>query len=278
MDGCAINAIAACRAAMLHIVPEIEHYPEIKERMLDAQESWSKRAPAPTRLPLPQYAPWSVIGQVAEADHLLESLGLSVMLRAYLRPSELLKIKSDDIVSPTIIDNDSAKVYGLVLNSTEVERGDLVDVGDLAASKTGCYNENIIFDLEDELWTGQALARLARGKSKGALLFPFAREHLNKVYKEGVKECLAEHLGHTVYVMRHTGPSLDFLEARRPDSSIKGRAHWLSDASTRRYKQSTLALKQAQKWDLRVLRYGKEVQRVFPHFLAGKMKLPNRDW
>ncbi len=187
LEGFGLSAIAATRAGVMHLVPELSTHHDIVERLKDAQESWAKRAPAPARLPMPRYGAWPTIGAAAALGFLRESLGFATMLDTYIRPSELLKILAEDVIEPSPLDEHGpAAKYGLVLNSAQFARGDPVGEEDLAASKAGSYNENILFDLKDEIWLGKALARLAHGQPKKSLLFPWSREHLNKVFKLSV--------------------------------------------------------------------------------------------
>ena len=71
---------------------------------------------------------------------------------------------------------------------------------------------------------------------------------------------------------------MDFLEGRRRDEEIASRARWSAAASTKRYKQSALALREASKWPVEVMRWGKIVEGAFPGFLTGKNQLPDIPW
>ncbi len=271
LDGKGLGAIGTARAALLHIMPELQRHPDLVERLKDVQTSWERRAPEPTRIPLPKYAAFAIIGRTSQRGKIEEALGNCLQLRGYLRPSDLRRLKVKSLVKPSAVPTPwMGQFYGLVLNESQVK--------DPVPGKTGEYNESLLLDLPDEIWLGQALDRLCEGRDPEDSMFSFSATGYANEMRKSADECRLSDMGGTPYLWRHTGPSIDFLEKRRLETDIKRRARWGSDSSLRRYQKATLALRQASKVPTAILQYGKDVEKSLAQYMFGLAALPQPTW
>ena len=278
LEGRPLSAIGTFRAGLLHYLPELRDSVYVVERLKDAQESWSLKEPPATRLPLPHYGAWAVIGRTAQRGEIRTALAMVTQLRTYVRPSELLKLRAADVVAPSSVAVTGMEaMYGLILNAVHSKGGEEI-MEDPEPGKTGNFNENMLFDLPDELWVGKSLAKLAGSLHRHQRLFNFSQEQYNQSLKKSLAECQMAHLNATSYVWRHTGVSLDHLCNRRSEQSIKARARWVTDTSVKRYKKATLALRQSSLVPDPVLRYGKEVEAALEGWFFGVKDLPQPSW
>ena len=246
--------------------------------MENAKQSWILREPALTRTSMSRNAAFALIGVTAQRGALAEALCMMTQLRTYMRPSEALRLSAGDVVSPSAHNPRGLEAaYGLILNSTG-RRGSDTPTTTPTPGKTGNYDENVIFDKPDEVWVGKVLARLAKTKRPSESLFSLTYEKYSKVFQESLDDCLMGEMGHTLYAWRHTGPSTDFLTNRRDDREIQAKARWASDASMKRYKKATLALKHGMMTDPRVCTYGELVEQNLEGFFLGTAKLPIATW
>ena len=103
-------------------------------------------------------------------------------------------------------------------------------------SKTGAFDECTIVDLPPLAAILIARRRLRR---PDAHIVPCSQKVFQKLWDEAVlKTGLAKVLGNQhLYVLRHSGPSADRLNDRRPELEVKIRGRWKGDRSLKRYEK-----------------------------------------
>ena len=105
-------------------------------------------------------------------------------------------------------------------------------------SKTHLFNDSVVLDSVGRSWLGQAVVRLASSR-RGRPLFDFTySQWLEAVKTAGAALGLTE-WRITLYVLRHTGPSHDFLTKRRSLAEIQRRGRWSLASSVRRYEKGS---------------------------------------
>ena len=112
-----------------------------------ALTGWRRLAPARSRLPLPWPIAAMLITYLMEKKHGY-AVATALAFAAYLRPSEVMRLRRCDLVPPVLGGQGGARKLGIVLHSLELE----------ISSKTGDFNESIVRDNPE-------LARL-RGQSR----------------------------------------------------------------------------------------------------------------
>jgi hypothetical protein len=194
-----------------------------------ALAGWRRLAPARSRLPVPWpvaclLASWMMTrGLVCHARRTI------LAFITYVRPSEALRIRVVDVVPPlACLTGACARRWSLVLNP--FERG--------SASKTGEFDESLIFDNPEFGFFDRILAAATHGRSPTALLFEGTYVEWAAAFTGAGMALGLGTLGPPVlYQLRHGGASHELLSGARDINGIKKRGRWLSDTSLRRYEK-----------------------------------------
>ena len=148
----------------------------------------------------------------------------------YLRPSELLDLRTCQLVPPLTDGRSYQRRWTLVLHPMELGR----------PSKTNRWDDSRMLDLDEHQFLAPALARL-RGPGEGSdrKLFSFDYPTWARAYRRAGLELGLEVLGPpTLYGLRHAGASLDYALGRRTMLEIQHRGNWAAPNSMRRYQKA----------------------------------------
>ena len=250
-------------AALGYFRPEIKGLSKsgLLPRVRLAMQGWSRVAPGHTRLPLP----WPVLASLAVVMHTMdeEEMALATVLSAdaYLRPGETLWLSGDDVTP-------GRPEMGAPFASTSLllfpeERG--------RASKTHRFNNSVVLDSRGRAWLGRLIAKLA-AQRRGKPLFRLT-------YLQWLNGLAAAALGLqlwelTLYVLRHTGPSHDFLAALRTLLDIQRRGRWALESSVRRYEKSSRVTSRLKDLSPEMLSFCHACDLSLGQFLEGRRPLP----
>ena len=150
-------------------------------------------------------------------------MGVSLLLglSAYLRPSELLRLRGESLVPPS----SASPNWCLLMHPSE----------GAARSKTGTVDDSIQLDSPylkwlDPVWT------LLHAERRGQPLFDFDYPELLQVLKKATQywKCGAV----VPYQWRHSGPSIDRAMKWRPLDEVQKRGRWASQKSVARYEKA----------------------------------------
>jgi hypothetical protein len=172
-------------------------------------------------------------------------MAVAVMVAAdgYLRPGEMLDIKKGDVVPGMLKMGISYAAVSLIL--APMERG--------IASKTHRFDDSLIFDSVGREWVGTVLLRVARLSVPPSTVFNMSSAAWNTLFKKAAGVAGLVELNPCPYLLRHSGPSHDYLTKSRDLVDIKRRGRWLSEASVRRYEKSSRVMRQLQGLDVKTL-------------------------
>ena len=146
---------------------------------------------------------------------------LLIMFVCYLRPSELLRLRVQDLVHPTL----TKKWHGLLLHPQE----------DGQPSKTGIYDDGVSMDNVYAPWLGKWVEQWLQRKRPTDLMFGIKYEQLRLLFVDVMKRLgLADP---SMYRLRHGGASEDAARKVRSIAAIKKRVRWRCDASLSRYEK-----------------------------------------
>ena len=197
-------------------------------RMHQARMAAIKRAPGGTRLPLPEEIVYALCMTICyirctRNENFNPAIALLLAYHCYLRPGELARIRWEYLV-PSKTSLGSRTVVTL----HPIERA--------AKSKTGDFDETVEVDLGflAELLNAQRLLHRA-GE-------PFLEGNTRKLQAlldeaqclMGVEAVLGRQ---TLYVLRHSGASVDTWLRRRTQDELQRRGRWKSSVSIRRYEK-----------------------------------------
>jgi len=193
-----------------------------------AAKGWLKLAPPRSRLP----TPWPVAALVA--DHLAhngkwwQALFVVLTFAFYLRPSEALGLRANQIVPGMNRGGKAFKHWGLVLFPSELE----------TRSKTGAADESLLNDVEEFSFLDGLLAEVRQVRAPEELVFPFDYPEIAEEFRLAGAEFQLQDVGVShLYQLRHGGASHDAASQNRDLASIKKRGRWVCNSSVRRYEK-----------------------------------------
>jgi integrase len=137
------------------------------------------------------------------------------------------------------------------------------------ASKTQQFDESLVLNTPGREWVGLLALRLRDRAAPNAPLVSTTLTAWTQAFKSAASELGVDDVH--LYLLRHSGPSDDFLMKARDLRAIKKRGRWSDDRSVRRYEKSARALKQASDLPVYVQRYARTCQlEVHKVMLDGK--------
>ena len=101
------------------------------------------------------------------------------------------------------------------------------------------------------------------------MLWPLNLEEFGKFFHGALKTLGLDHLGITVYSLRHAGASWDLLTGRRSYEQVKDRGGWKTDTSMQRYAKAARSQQLAGEMPYHVVKYGLQVFQDMHLILAG---------
>ena len=202
--------------------------PSCLPRSLRALRGWKRVRPPRTRPPLPWPFLALVVGLMLEDGRAVLALALLLMYSAYLRPSELLKVRACDLVGS----QGRPQVWALSLHPEE--RGE--------TSKVNVLNECLLLDSAYLPSLGEAL-NLIRSPAPQDAFFPIDYRELSLLFRDYQSRAGLPG-SYVLYQLRHGGPSNDRLLSLRDLASVKQRGRWRCESSMLRYEAHTRILQE----------------------------------
>ena len=188
-------------------------------RVSKALKGWRRLGPARTRQPLP----WPVVCLIGQC--LLKEFSPShalywiTMVDTYLRPSEALRLRAEQILPPAQ-GHPRTVIY---INPDYLQR----------PSKTGELNESV--DISRQ-WVARCLVALRCRVSRGPL-WCFDLRAARDAMEACVAKLRIQRLTPVLYSARHSGASLDRYLDRRSIEDVQQRGRWRTFTSVRRYEK-----------------------------------------
>ena len=212
-------------AALVYLRDDLSKGAPELPRARAALKGWQKVAPARSRLPPPWCVACLMINDMARRGHHACASATALTFLAYLRPSELLRIRVGHVTRPPRHGSSNLQHWSLLLHPYELD----------TPSKTAEFDESIIFDNQEFSWVAQLLARLIKGRGAHEPLFGLTYQEWSSTFSLVGAELGLGMLGPpTLYQLRHGGASHELLTGARDLISVKKRGRWASDQSLRR--------------------------------------------
>lgn len=193
-------------------------------RSRGALKGWNARFPQSSRTGADPLI-WFLIAEEMSKTSIPSSAALMIQLDTYARPSEVLRIRKRDVVKPV---TKQCRFWGIIFgNSSFGER-----------TKTGTQDDTVLLDsLTPD--AAKVLSMVYKScRHQNDLLFPSCS--LDFYEKTMLKAKVAVGLGPfclTPHTVRHSGPSMDFLNKARLPEEIMARGRWASLKSIQRYRK-----------------------------------------
>ena len=229
-------------------------------RARDALRGFRRLAPGLSRAPLPYVALCALIGAVIYLGFPLTALAWLVQFHCYLRPSELLALRGDSWVRPTL--GSGVHHWALILHPQEGGN----------PSKTAEWDESLILDWPVFSRLTSILDRIR--KRPADLAFGLKYVTYLDLFRRASEISGVVKLQAHPYAIRHGGASHDALEGRRSLAAVKARGRWRADSSVRRYEKHARVLRETERLDEATRRYGLRVSKHLAELLLGKVPPP----
>jgi hypothetical protein len=230
LDGKPLDAGTKLLAAVGHHWPRLHRSGNsgLLPRARRALQGWNRVAPLPTRLPLP----WPVVAGLAMVCAWLKEMAvaLAIMVTAdgYLRPCDLMGLRKQDVIQAHPQMGSQFRHVSVLL--APFSRG--------IPTKTHEYNDSVVFNSQGREWIGHLLYKASLKCQTDEPVFDFTMVHWNAVMKKAARLLVITHWEVVPYLLRHSGPSEDYLSGTRSLLDIQRRGRWKSAHSVRRYEKS----------------------------------------
>ena len=176
--------------------------------------------------------PWPVVIALAAVAAMKKDLKLCIAILVaadgYLRPSDLLDIQPEDVTAGQ--GRLGAEFRHTTVLLAPFQRG--------KSTKTNEFNDSVIFDTQGREWIGAVLATLAKKAPPEKKLFQLTISQFNKAMKVLADMLKITEMEVVPYLLRHSGPSQDYLAKLRTLPDIQKRGRWRSPESVRRYEKA----------------------------------------
>ena len=203
------------------------------ENVREAVAGWRKIHGENSRDPIPEEVHLALVRQLIQLDKLLAAAALFLHPQLYLRPSELMALRAEDILVPPA----GAARYrstGVIIAPRELEM----------TTKTKAQDDTVLIDCACQPACSGILAELARIRSSGGRLFPqLGLNSYEKLLRDTARIVGIGDLGVVPHTMRHTGPANDIYHDRRSLQAVAKRGRWANIKSVQRYSKSGRLLK-----------------------------------
>ena len=160
-------------------------------------------------------------------SHDLVEVGMIALLQydLYARPSEVLMLKTRDLISPV---RNLCSKWGVIFGNSEFgER-----------TKVGATDDAVFADSPHRAWCEKLLKRIHRlctGRDQPVFVTTLAAyEDACRKFSTAFKLPAGRF---TPHVLRHSGPSFDIIHQHRSLQEIQVRGRWASPASVNRYRK-----------------------------------------
>jgi hypothetical protein len=158
------------------------------------------------------------------------TVALAIMVAAdgYLRPCDLMGIRKQDVIKAHPQMGPQFRYVSVLL--APFSRG--------IPTKTHEFNDSVVFNSKGREWIGHLLANAASHCKADEQVFDFTMVHWSAAMKKAARLLCISHWEVVPYLLRHSGPSEDYLSGTRSLLDIQRRGRWKSVHSVRRYEKS----------------------------------------
>ena len=209
-------------AAVLHQRPELGKLGgNSLPRTLRSLRGWRRLCPSRTRIPFGWDVWAGVAAEMVRRGLVRMAIAILIGVDAYLRPSELLSLRTSSLVPPSPESGDS---WSLLLHPSS--RG--------ARSKVGESDETVLLNSRRLTFLQPALRLLAE-EGQDQPLWHFDYPTLYRTLAEIGRKM---NLIIVPYLMRHSGVSIDRAEQVRSTEECQKRGRWKHPSSMRRYEKT----------------------------------------
>lgn len=196
---------------------------DLLPRSRAALKGWAARYPQCSRTGADPQLWFLVAKHLCDLEPRLAA-ALLLQLDTYARPSEILMLRKRDVVKPV----GRCKLWGVIFGNSEHDEH----------TKTGTQDDTVFLDSIHDFAPAVMKLVFQASRSPNEPLFPDCTLALYESTMRTVMQRLK--LGQfqlTPHAVRHSGPSVDFLNKTRTADEIMARGRWRSLKSIQRYRK-----------------------------------------
>ena len=234
---------------------------KVLERAKGALKGFRRLAPGLSRAPLPWIGLCALVGAALHVNELEFAQCLIFLFRTYLRPSECLGLKVDQLVQP--LPGSGTTFWALLLAPEE----------EAIPTKTKEFDESILLDNIELTYLFPRFLTLKR-RSGRQPVWSFDYRKFSSLFKHVAELAGLGQANLHPYMMRHGGASDDALRQTRSIEAIKRRGRWAADTSVKRYEKHARVLKSLEGLPKPVRDYGLAIERQLKDLMALKARSP----
>jgi integrase len=251
------------KAALFHYHNHLQ--PADLPRSLRALKGFRKIAPGSSRYPLPFHVVQAIVMWLIHSGHGQAGLAVLICFLCYLRPSELMGLKREDILMPMRGARQALSKPAILICPWERR----------VPTKTQQYDDTILLDTPGFDWVFAVLLRHlgSRPLEGDADVWTFTVEQLRSVFNAAVTG-LGLPDGTCLYQLRHGGASYDLLEGHRAWEAVRSRGRWMSDVTVKRYAKSGVIQRYILMVPKIVMEYGLMSAEVLHKAFDGNQVIP----
>ena len=203
------------------------------ENAREAIAGWKKIHGENSPDPIPEEICLALVRQALASGRPLTASALFIHPQLYLRPSELVALRPEDVLLP-LMGAARYRSIGVVVAPRELE----------VTTKTKAQDDTVLIDGACQPSCGDVLRELARIRRGGDRLFPLLSLNSHeRALRDLAKALGIESLEVVPHTMRHSGPSNDLYHGRRSLQAVAKRGRWANIKSVQRYSKSGRLLK-----------------------------------
>ena len=195
-----------------------------------SMKGWRRLCPPRARMPVPYECVCLMATKAVEQKQQEVALVLLLNFALYLRPSELHRLRVQDIVRPIKKGRGNFRHYALLLHPTEVG----------IPSKTKQWDEMITLDLPQHQYLGPAMEKVLKldKRPKAELAFRVTMTEVDTFMEQSWSALGLDPMGApSLYRLRHGGASYESLHKLREMTAIQARGRWQSVKSLKNYEK-----------------------------------------
>ena len=247
-------------AALEYSVPGIRSA-KVLDRAKTALKGFRRLAPGLSRAPLPWIGLCALVGAALHINELEFAQCLIFLFRTYLRPSECLGLRVDQLVPP--LPGSGTNFWALLLAPEE----------EAVPTKTKEFDESILLDNPELVCLYPRFSTLKK-RSGRDMVWSFDYRKFSSLFKRVSELAGLGQANLHPYMMRHGGASDDALRQTRSMEAIKRRGRWAADTSVKRYEKHARVLKSLECLPKPARDYGLVIESQLKSLLALKARPP----
>ena len=149
-----------------------------------------------------------------------------LQLDTYTRPSEILQLRSRDVIRPV---SKACCFWGVIIGNSEFGE----------KTKAGLQDDTVLLNSIDRTYAPDVLKMVSkRCANQSDLIFGrITLAQYEQAFKDASRSCGLQQFSFVPHSVRHSGPSTDFLHKSRTAEEIQTRGRWKAAKSTYRYQK-----------------------------------------